>query len=443
MEALPNCILCNQPLSPLSQGPAVEPFWLRYTDFLRLPFSVTGLAVLFLLLAVPVIAPVSALPPVGVAGYFAAALLGWAVLRRTSAGSVAFPGIAELGQLLAAPAVPAALLLTVLMAALGYGAQYMPFLSFLAALVLAGLLPAALMLAAMEKSVSGLRSRSSWQAVFAAMRFLYVPAGGAAVLLFVFLQAIVSLLADVATPGMTQGLRNALYAYGIWAIAGLSGYSLYQFGEALGFRGDGTRAKTRKSAIRRLDANTARIEVLLKEGMYDKAASVLQGLANKQRNAVDIQERYFSLLVFLKDKQGVAHQGESYIAALIAAGQKEQALVVLSKILLVMPDFRPEDAAVTYDLARTCVEFREFARAAALLDGLHQTSPHFPQLPEAYMLRAKLQHEKLGQSAQALEVMDFLVARFQKHPRYEAMRSYWKQLGGRDPGTDFMVGGGD
>jgi len=59
------------------------------------------------------------------------------------------------------------------------------------------------------------------------------------------------------------------------------------------------------------------------------------------------------------------------------------------------------------------------------------------------MLRAKLQHEKLGQSAQALEVMDFLVARFQKHPRYEAMRSYWKQLGGRDPGTDFMVGGGD
>ena len=439
MESLPNCILCNQPLQPVKTGMSVQPFWQRYTDFLRLPFFLPGLAILLLLLLLPGLAPENLLLPVGAGSFFMLGLTGWALLQKCAKGEVLFPGTEGVTSALSGPGLQVALLIAVIMSGLLWAGAFAPMLSVLAAVVVAMLMPAAFMIVALEKTLKGLGRPASWQHVFAAVRFLYVPLAGSALILFLLSQAVVSLLADVAAPGVLQGLRHVFYGYGLWVVFGVSGYCLLQFQGELGFQGEGVRSRVRRSAVRRLDSNTAKLEVYLKEGMYEKAESLLKGLADKQRNAVDAQERYFQFLVFLRDKQGVAMQGESYMAALLSAKQAREALIVFSKILLVMPEYRPEEAEVTFDLAKACVELQEYARAAALLDGLHQTAPHFPQLPEAYMLRAKLLHEKLGQSAQALEVMDYLVNRFSKHPRFETMRSYWKQLGGKDVSQDYLT----
>ncbi|WP_130415037.1 tetratricopeptide repeat protein [Fluviicoccus keumensis] len=437
MEALPNCILCNQSLQPVRTGPVVTPFWLRYTDFLRLPFSLPGLGLLLIFLLLPMFAPENLLLPAAFVSYALLALIGWGLLRRGASGEVSFPGLPELGQMFAGPAAPLALLLAGVMTGLVLMTQKAALLAFLAALVFVGALPALLMVVARDKSVASLRQKDSWISVFQGVRFLYLPLGGGAVVLFILAHAFFGLLSDVATPGVAQGMRNVFYGYGLWVVFAVSGYCLIQFQDALGFEGERGRNKVRKSAVRRIDTNTAKLEVYLKEGMYDKAVSHLRGLAEKQRNDIAIQERYFQLLVFLKDKSGVAHQGESFMAALIAGGKGEEAVQILTKVRLVMPEFRPEEPAVAFDLAKACVECREFARAAALLDGMHQTAPHFPQLPEAYMLRAKLLSDKLGQSAAALDVMEYLVTRFQKHPRYESMRGFWKQLGGKDVSDEF------
>ncbi|HEX5359981.1 MAG TPA: tetratricopeptide repeat protein [Fluviicoccus sp.] len=439
MESLPNCILCNHPLRSATSGPAVEPFWQRYTDFLRVPFAMTGMGILLLLMVLPVMVPDNILLPVAFGSYVLIMLVGWSILLQGATGSVTFPGPAQLGKLMSGPALPLAVVVSLLMTGLGWAGGEFPFVAFVLAVVVACLLPALLMIVGRDKGMTGVVQKDSWMAVFQGVRFLYIPLGGGALALFVFLQALVSLLSDVASPGIVQGMHNGAYGYGVWVIAAVSGYCLLQFQDALGFQAEGARGKGRKSAIRRLDSNTARFEVLLKEGMYDKAVSLLRGQAEKHPNAIDIQERYFQLLVFLKDKSGVAHQGESFLSALLAGDKQEEAMVVLSKILLVMPEYRPEDPGTALGLAKVCAEFREFGRAVQLLDGMHQTSPHFPQLPEAYMLRAKLLHEKLGQSSQALETMEYLVTRFQKHPRYELMRTYWKQLGGQDSGGDFLV----
>ncbi|HEX5276115.1 MAG TPA: tetratricopeptide repeat protein [Fluviicoccus sp.] len=426
-------------MRPATSGPVVEPFWQRYTDFLRVPFSLPGVGVLVLLMILPVMAPEKLLLPFAFGSYTLIMLIAWGILQQGSSGEVAFPDFARLGKSLSGPAIPLAALVSALIAALGWLAQDLSFIAFLLAVMAVCLLPVLLMIVGRDKALAGIVQKESWFGIFRAVRFLYIPLGGGAVLLFAFLQALVSLLSDVASPGIVQGMHNGAYGYGLWVVSAVSGYALLQFQDALGFQSEGVRVKGRKSAIRRLDSNTARFEVLLKEGMYDKAVSHLRGQAEKHPNAIDVQERYFQLLVFLRDKSGVAHQGESFLSALLAGDKREEAMVVLSKILLVMPEYRPEDPGTALGLAKACTEFREFARAVQLLDGMHQTSPHFPQLPEAYMLRAKLLHEKLGQSQQALEAMEYLVTRFQKHPRYELMRAYWKQLGGQDSSGDFLV----
>lgn len=431
MESLPHCILCNQPLQPVLAGATVEPFWYRSTHFMRLPFSLPGLLILVLMMLLPVVAPDNLLPAMGGASYFLLALIGWMLLVQNSRGEVVFPGLQGVGASLSGAGLSLSLAVAVLFTALSMLADHMPLTGSMLTVLAAAVFPAALLVAATEKTLAAWGRSSAWQQVFSVLRFLYLPLSGASVLLLMLSQAMVGLLADVATPGILQGLRNGFYGYGLWVVFSVCGYCLYQFQEGFGFHSGSPKTRTRRTAVRRLDTNTAKLEVFLKEGMYDKALGLLKSLADRQRTSVEAQERYFQLLVFLKDREGVAMQGESYMAALLADGKNTEALIVLSKILLVMPDFRPEEPAVAYDLARACVELREFAKAASLLDGMHQMSPHFPLLPEAYMLRAKLLHEKLGQSAQALEVMEYLVGRFRKHPRFENMKSYWQQLGGK------------
>lgn len=433
METLPNCILCNQPLQPVRTGMTVQSYWERYTDFLRQPFAPAGLAMLLLVTVAPVLAPEPVLPVLGVAGTFLMALAGWGILQQATKGELDFPAPAALASSLSSVAFQGALLLALLVGAMVFAGARFPLVTLLGALAMAFAIPGALMAIASEKSVGAAFRADAWRNVLGGLRFLYFPVGVTALGLLLLTQALISLLADVSGPGVVRGLRNGLQGYALWVVFSLSGYCLLQFQDALGFQGEGARSRTRRNAVRRLDSHTARLEVFLKEGLYDKALALLKSQAEKQRNDPAIQERYFQLLVYLKDKEGVAMQGESYMAALLAAGRADDALSVFAKILLVMPEFRPEEAAVTFDLAKACVERREFGRAAALLDGLHQTAPHFPQLPEAYMLRAKLLHEKLAQSPQALEVMEYLVARFQKHPRFELMKAYWQQLGGRPP----------
>ena len=68
---------------------------------------------------------------------------------------------------------------------------------------------------------------------------------------------------------------------------------------------------------------------------------------------------------------------------------------------------------------------------------MHKDSPHYANLPESYLLLAKLLYDKQNEKHEALEILEYLVLRFKKHPRYAVMEHFWRQLGGK-PKSDFM-----
>jgi len=48
-DVTPTCLLCGQLTTSLQQPKVVIPFWLQYTNFLRLPLSLLGIFLLVLL----------------------------------------------------------------------------------------------------------------------------------------------------------------------------------------------------------------------------------------------------------------------------------------------------------------------------------------------------------------------------------------------------------
>ena len=124
--------------------------------------------------------------------------------------------------------------------------------------------------------------------------------------------------------------------------------------------------------------------------------------------------------------------------ALLEVGKVPQALDVLIKVRHLVPDFMPPTPEMRFNLAKACVDNQHYELGCDLLRQLHKEYPHYPQLPEAYLLLAKVLHEKLNAAAEALEAMEYLALRFQKHARYELIERFWRSLGGK-PKEDFVL----
>lgn len=436
-EASPYCLLCNQPLVLLQGQTAVSPFWRHYTDFMRLPFSLPGILCLVIMMLLPVLAPDNLLLPVSGLSFFLLMLYGWALLQYGTTGELKNPDFPVLLKSVNRLAFEVSAALTATVLGLGVLASSMPLVA--GALCMAGVfvLPLMLIAAAMDRSISSMAQVRVWQDILREVRFLYVPLVGASTVLFVCMYAMVHLLADVLPVNILQGLKNGFYGYGLWVLMAICGYTLFQFQKQLHFEVAGK--KTRKRMVsRKLDHQNTRFEVYLKEGLYDRALALLKNMAEKQKKNPEIQERYYQLLVFMQDKEQIPYQASNYLEALFEVGQLQQAMQVLSKLQYLIPDFKPQSPDLCFDLAKMCAEQQDYQRAADLLRKMHHSYPHYANLPEAYLLLAKLLNDKLGEKFEAIEVLEYLVLRYQTHPRFQVIQSYWRELGGK-PKEDFLM----
>ncbi|HRH92491.1 MAG TPA: hypothetical protein PLW01_11330, partial [Agitococcus sp.] len=307
------------------------------------------------------------------------------------------------------------------------------FLNIAAAIVF----PAMLISATVDKSLSALFKVDQIKQVISSLRFFYVPVFMVSVVLWLISFAVISLLADVLMPLTAQGLNQSLHAYGVWVMMSVVGYVLFQFQQVLGIESQ-TKHKKRSVIAKQTDKQIARLEVYLKEGAFDKAASLLKTLAEKQPNNSDIQEKYYQLLVFMKDTELAPLQASNYMNALLQNGQKQQALQVFLKLRRLIPDFKPVSPEMNFDLAKAFMETGDYQRVVDLLTDLHKEHPHFVALPEAYLLLSRVLYEKMNNQPLALETVEYLVNRFQKHPRFELIDKVWRSLGGK-PKQDFII----
>ncbi|HQV80608.1 MAG TPA: hypothetical protein PLW69_06530, partial [Agitococcus sp.] len=97
-DAAPTCFLCNQAVTSLHQAAPVVPFWLQYTQFMRLPLSLLGAVLLVLLFVIPIFMPDTMTLPMMFGAYTVAAIYGWHLLQQASTGELKDIGINVLSK---------------------------------------------------------------------------------------------------------------------------------------------------------------------------------------------------------------------------------------------------------------------------------------------------------------------------------------------------------
>lgn len=410
------CPQCKTLLQPLAAAYNAPPFWQRLTAFLRYPLSPIPGVLMVLAFLVPLVAPAGVLLTVAQLGFLVALTLYlWAVFEVVASGEVEPAGPKKLAKFLAKDQLPLYLgvMLAVLAAVVSVVSGKSSFSGSVLGAVIMGLLPAMLIGVAINKSVASGFSKNGLGTVLAAIGPVYAAVFLLPILLLGGVLAFVGLFADVLPLAVGQGLHMAAYTYVAVAVFALSGYVLFQYQEELNFTPEGS--TSRRKTYKKVDPVQMQFEMFLKDGNYSRAVSLLKMDVDKKAATIVHHERYHKLIWTLAQEEALREHATPYFKQLLQAGRGIQAAGVFRNYLQRYPDFKIGEPEVRLDMAQAFEQQGDFKLAVHVLNGLHKDHPHFPGLPDAYLLAAKLLAEKLGMPQKGLALVQFLHGRFRNH----------------------------
>lgn len=409
------CPHCRGALRSLSASHAAPPFWMRLTDFLRYPLSIVGLALMLVALLIPLVVPGGI--PLHVARLLFLVAISkylWTVLEEVGAGNVAPIGYQPLLRM---ENNNLAFSLGAMLAVIVAGIMYVRGLSgFYGALLIAlavGVMPAILIAVGVNRSVGSGFSRDGLLGVLGSIGLVYAAVFFMPLALLVVLHAFVGLFADILPVAVGQALALTANTYFAIVLFAMSGYLLFQYQEALGYTPEGA-GKARKS-YKKGDPVQLQVEMFLKDGSYSKAMTLLEADADKKGASLSQHERYHRLIWAMGSEERLKKHATSYFKGLLQAGRDMQVAGIFRDYIQRYPDFHPEDPEVRLDMAQAFERVGDFKLAVHVLNGLHKDNPHFPSLPTAYLMAARLLADQLGMPQKGLALVQFLHGRYRNH----------------------------
>ena len=413
-------LLSNKPLVPLMPALSRTPFWMILPFFLRYPLAPA--AALMLLLAALPLALLSAHP----AGWAMAALLWLVPLRYAvqallslSRGHFSAPPLTALGApegwpltvgmaVIMAVTIGGPLLLAWQLDGRAVWLVLLPGLalvpSLLLALLRAGALPGALKIVHQPWLVLGVH--------------------GLAVTAFsVLLGALVAgagwMLVDLLPRWLAVPLTAWLGGAGFLVLVAVLGYLACQWQEELDIPTPARLRRERRRRHRRPE-DERRLQVLLREGRYDKVKGILRARLDKQPQSLVLQEQLMQLLFATGDHAAVLAQAEGWLQALLKHDQAFRVADIMRQLRALDEKYRPQDPALCADIAGLLREAGQPRQAVWLLQDLHQRTPEWNGLPQAYLLLARILATDLQWPAKAEQFIRFVESRF-RQPQYRLL----------------------
>lgn len=404
---------------------------MRLTDFLRYPLSIGGGVLLLLALLIPLLVPAGI--PLHVVRLLFLVLVTkylWTVLEEVAEGNIKpidhQPLLKMDNNKLA---FSLGVMMAVLVGAIMYVQGVSGFYGGLLIVLAAGLMPAVLMAVGVNRSVGSGFSRDGLMSVLGTIGLVYPAIFVMPVALLVVLHAFVGLFADILPIAVGEALALVANTYFAIVLFVLSGYVLFQYQEQLGYTPEG-KGKQRKS-YKKGDPVQLQVEIFLKEGSYSKAMTLLAADVDKKNASLSQHERYHRLIWAMNSEERLKKHAVPYFKALLKAGRDMQVASTFRDYIQRYPDFHPEDPDVRLDMAQAFERVADYKLAVHVLNGLHKDNPHFPALPTAYLMAARLLADKLAMPQKGLALVQFLHGRFRNHRSFPEIQKMLGELQGR------------
>lgn len=439
-QTTPACVMCGKPLNVVGAENVVVPFWQRLHLFFMYPFNSVPLGIIFLL-AVVIAALGNTL--FGIITIILSLLIfmkyAYVVLDDTSHGYL-LPRAFVSEMITEDLELPFKHILNIfLIIALNYTAynysvelKYEYLFQVVLSITLF-LLPASVMILATKRSFV---SAFNLKLYFSIVKNI----GAAYILLYIFVvmmlssaSAAIYYLYPLIPEGFLLTVSSLIAMYFVLSIFNMLGYALYQYHEKIGLGVDvevssSQRANEDVGEFELRMPAMVDVEILIQEGEYKRAMARLEEQISSEPSDMHARGYYQKLLHVLGNDAAAKEHCASFVGRLMAEKKMTQAMKVFSacykedeKVTLTKPAERLE-MAYLYNANG------DYRLAMHLLNNLHKEHPSYSEIPEAYLLAAKMMSDKLNQHDKAIKTLSFVVNKYPHNKGVDDAREYLKVL---------------
>jgi len=433
---IPRCVICDKPLVVVGAENVVSPFWQRLHYFFMYPFNAVPIGVLILLITV-----IAAFGNTlfGILAIVLSILVfmkyAYVVLEDTSHGYL-LPRAFSVEMITKDLELPFKHILNIfLIISLNYmvynyslrtESKYLFYATLSTTLFF---LPTSVMVLAVKHSFSS--------AFNPKLHFHIVKSIGVTyVLLYTFLFMMLS-SATAAIYYINQIIPHNFYLsidifIGMFfslSIFNMLGYVLYQYHEKIGFGVDVEVSSSQLEADGRSHFKLRMpamvdIEILIQEGEYKRVRKQLEKLIASQPSDMHARGYYQKLLHLLGDTETAKIHCADFVGRLMNEKKITRAMKVFTACHKEDPTITLDKASQRLELAYLFLNNSQHRLAMHLLNNLHKDHPAYSEIPEAYLVVARIMSDQFNQDGKAIKILHFVLERYPQNKGIEAVQEY-------------------
>lgn len=431
------CFLSGDELQYLGSANIAKPFWENLGQFFRYPFKPDSL----MMIGVFVVASWAVLTMVDTTGIvlmLVGALVilacitryGFLILEFTAEGREAPPTLQETFasagfEVLFQQVAVQVVFVLFLVAVHRLGSD---FLDVVALALVVFVTPASLMILATDKSIAlAINPASIWH--------LISSVGWSYLLLYAFLfllwgaeAAFFEVFAGEIAPQYFIPVFVGVTLYFLMVAYNLMGYVIFQYQAEIGFVAEDQQAREKRRAT--VDPLDARVEVLVKEGRYEKAAEALTKHLRAQPGSLRHHDKLSRLLIAMDDREQALAHAQSYLENVNKLGDEARLYFLYSDYEKLDSTFMPEQPSICLALAHQLFRRGKFPQVCHLLVNLHKRAPGFDRIPEAYLLVAQTLLDGMKDTYKASQYLKFIKAKYPECKEISQVNTLLAQCGG-------------
>jgi tetratricopeptide (TPR) repeat protein len=282
-------------------------------------------------------------------------------------------------------------------------------------LILAFGFPGMMMSLAMDENVLHALNPSTWLQVMARLGWPYFVAAALCLVINASMANVQAFLAPYMPIFIAVIVFYLLANYALITTFHLMGYLIYQYHDELGYVVEET-VPVRRATDDPDQALLDQASGFVQAGNPDAATELLRGHLRERGGSDTVHTQYRKLLRLSDNKDELLKHGRDYISALLAQEKDKRAVEIARECAEIDPAFTPAQPEQVSQLAQKAASLGLTQVAIRLLSGFHKRYPKSKDIPQNYLLAAKLLHERMGEDRQAQALLQQLKTAYPDHP---------------------------
>lgn len=277
--------------------------------------------------------------------------------------------------------------------------------------------PGACMSLAIDQNFWHALNPGTWMQIMSRLGWPYFLAFGLMALIFLSSANAQSLVQGVLPLLIGLPVLYFISGYALIATFHLMGYLVWQYQDELGYTPSNT------ASLPTIDRNADPDQFILDEaaqmirdGETDMATDTLRAHLRERGGTEALHTQYRKLLRLKGDPAELIRHGKEWLPMLLAQDREKAAVELCREMVELDPTFVVSDAESNTRLAKRAAALGQTQLALRLINGFHKRHPKSADIPEMYLLAARLLSERMGKDAEAKALLTQIRTAYPEHP---------------------------